>query len=138
MKKFDLVKAITDCHKNVSNVNHADAFKSALADLTARKTRKVITRKANGGVKTTSLRKRMKSRSKSELKNYVSDAIESCSFDRKAIIDNGVALFAVNADDARKVKSTIATYLSDSKNPRYCSFRSLATVDKNGIFSFVD
>ena len=138
MKKFDLVKAIAESHSNASNVNHADAFKSALADLTARKTRKVVLRKKSGEVKSTSLRRRMKSRSKSELKNYVSDAIESRSFDRKAIINNGIALFATDADDARKVKSTIATYLSDSKNPRYCSFRSLATVDENGVFSFVD
>ena len=139
MKNFNLVKRIVDSHVTKSEVNHSEAFKSALADIAAQNTGKVITRKKSGEVKKTSLRKRQTIRSKSELKNFVSDAIASRQFKRPEIVALATEAFSSDAESARKIAVTVRTYLSDSKNPRYCSFKALAREDeKTGIFSFVD
>ncbi|MDY6958094.1 MAG: hypothetical protein SVK08_02950 [Halobacteriota archaeon] len=89
-------------------------------------------------VKSTSLRKRMTGRSKSDLKNFVSDAIASKQFDRKTIVKLAIDGFAADETSAKKIASTVKTYLSDAKNKKYCSFHALAVENKNGIFSFVE
>jgi hypothetical protein len=74
---------------------------------------------------------RTESSSRSAAKEFIAEQIRAAKYTRSEIIDAYLATFA------DKKKSTVATYLSDSKNRKFTAFDYLAREDKKSkVFSF--
>lgn len=67
---------------------------------------------------------------RSESKLYVQSLLAQGKHTRPQIIDKYLAKYPTRA------KTTVGTYLSDSKNPRYSAFPWMVVQGKDGVLSF--
>ncbi len=84
------------------------------------------------GAKTAPKKTGSRAAKSSESKLFIQNMIDAGKYTRQQIMDAYMAAYPSHQ------KSTVGTYLSDSKNPKYKPFPWLATVDKkNKVFSFI-
>jgi len=94
------------------------------------KTVKVAARKKNVNEKNTDKKSIPKKRKFGEKTLFLLSLIEEGRFTRKEIIEKTLKKFPSAS------KSSLGTFLTDSKNPKYNKFDSLVKQGKNGILSF--